>query len=620
MRSPLSGSWSTLQTIDMNVLPLPGTATAVSDGGRTVLVTSLEPYSAYEFRTVAQRGPRSSAPSKPTDPLLPGPSGERVREAPVVEATSSASYRISWARNGGSCRPQISWDLMVLRPAADGVAPLPTSHAEASAAPNSFSSGYSDVRILASTLVNVSIHEEFGLRCPSPGCAFRLHATNVNGFEGTGVWTAASAVVPTNTLPAAPPGWARFEARLRPSTRWSGNAADFVRSLGSSSPCARDGLCRAEKLMVREIYGRARYVIFDALVQPLAASSPTSPAHSSALSAVQQQRAVLDALVEASGSLDLIDELALLPPAGADAAVPYEVLYHRPAGGIPAAWLLAGGGLLVLVAVAVVLVARSQWWIGPSWRRSGRTRGGARHKRLQQAADDDDFLEHGADGPSSDESAEPRASGRPRRRDGEGYDSPHYDDGEPSAAFADVMRGDAKKPQQQAAPKFDGGRWNIGDIDWEDDNADDGVVSQPPAAGRGDGRGNIDGVGESREAKRGGPAAPPASRPDPDVMPLTVRLGGADGTDDKTLSVPLNSPLAPVKSTEDLLQAVFDTCAETVGAELEATDSKQILLRYVTATGKERKLNTKVPWEDLRQAVCVVITLQPRPAAHSVIY
>ena len=58
-----------------------------------------------------------------------------------------------------------------------------------------------------------------------------------------------------------------------------------------------------------------------------------------------------------------------------------------------------------------------------------------------------------------------------------------------------------------------------------------------------------------------------------------------------------------------MLRAAFDACAETVGMELEAAN-KTITLRFVTRDGRERKLNTKSSWEELREARCVMIRLQ----------
>ena len=150
-----------------------------------VLVTSLDAYSGYEFRLIAQRGARSSLPSQPTELLLPGPAGERLLEAPVAESTSSASYRLSWAGNAGPCRPELLWDLLVMKPSPAAMAGVPAVSG-VDAVAGAGASG--DVRLLASSLRNTSSHEEFGIRCPPPGCAFRLHATNVRSATAGQVW------------------------------------------------------------------------------------------------------------------------------------------------------------------------------------------------------------------------------------------------------------------------------------------------------------------------------------------------------------------------------------------------------------------------------------------------
>ena len=111
-------------------------------------------------------------------------------------------------------------------------------------------------------------------------------------------------------------------------------------------------------------------------------------------------------------------------------------------------------------------------------------------------------------------------------------------------------------------------------------------------------------------ASRPPPARPPAPPPPPppDVsfylreMPLRVSLEGDE-------EIELSVPMSRVFSTEEMLHAAFDACAETVGMELEAAN-KTITLRFVTRDGRERKLNTKSSWEELREARCVMIRLQ----------
>jgi len=87
------------------------------------------------------------------------------------------------------------------------------------------------------------------------------------------------------------------------------------------------------------------------------------------------------------------------------------------------------------------------------------------------------------------------------------------------------------------------------------------------------------------------------------AMPLQVIL-----TEGQVVNVELS--MAGLSSTEAVLQAAFDACAEAVGMELEASDSKQIVLRYTTPSGREKKLNTKVPFDELKGANSLVIKLQ----------
>ena len=50
--------------------------------------------------------------------------------------------------------------------------------------------------------------------------------------------------------------------------------------------------------------------------------------------------------------------------------------------------------------------------------------------------------------------------------------------------------------------------------------------------------------------------------------------------------------------------------------ELESA-TKRIALRYVLPSGREHKLNTKVPWTDLQSAVAIVIKLEQSRGAHA---
>jgi hypothetical protein len=89
----------------------------------------------------------------------------------------------------------------------------------------------------------------------------------------------------------------------------------------------------------------------------------------------------------------------------------------------------------------------------------------------------------------------------------------------------------------------------------------------------------------------------------PAPVPAAAAAGGAQVgglalrpiLDDGRPEMVLRIQVGAISSTDALLQAAFDACAEAVGAVLE-TSSKRIILRYVCAD-VERKLNTKVRWE-----------------------
>ncbi len=59
-----------------------------------------------------------------------------------------------------------------------------------------------------------------------------------------------------------------------------------------------------------------------------------------------------------------------------------------------------------------------------------------------------------------------------------------------------------------------------------------------------------------------------------------VELGEGEET------VELKVAMAGILSTEALLQASFDVCAEAVGMQLEGSDSKKLVLRYVRRPGR----------------------------------
>ena len=60
------------------------------------------------------------------------------------------------------------------------------------------------------------------------------------------------------------------------------------------------------------------------------------------------------------------------------------------------------------------------------------------------------------------------------------------------------------------------------------------------------------------------------------------------------------------KDVSELIIAVLDLAAEAAGTELAPDGCK---LRFTTPSGDERKLNSKVPWDDLMQARSIRVKL-----------
>ena len=426
-----------------------------TSAAETVLITSLDAYTGYAFRLVSQRGGRLSSPSQPTSILMPGAGGNLIAEAPVVTALGSASYRVTWTRNGGApCRPALSWDLLMMRPASPSLTalPLPASiTGDVQLGSRSFTPAAADVQILASALSNASAFEALSVRCPPPGCSFRLHAINLHGFDGQ-AWTATSPLVPTNVLLPLPPGAQRFEARLSAEVgggggggggagggsgggagggdgTWAGDAAGFATAIGSQWSCTRaDQLCSPEKLAVREVYGHARFIVFDLLpaMAPVSiptsytptfgppASQPTSPVATPVASGGAVGKPAVDALLAAARSVGHITELLALPQpmAGGGEAQQQPVTLYRSGGGVSSgggAVLMAIKGMAATCALALLLLTcrtamRQYAQRNRSHTHGARARDGGssgRHRRQRLREMENDFLDEmamGADG------------------------------------------------------------------------------------------------------------------------------------------------------------------------------------------------------------------------------
>ena len=344
------------------------------------------PHTIAQFRLVARRGDMSSEPSAPTRQLLPGPSGDKLQMAPAIEAIGSASYRVSWRQNIGSCRPRLTWNLLLIRP--------PPAMYSSTIGAAEADSGL----VVASSLHDVSSFDATSLRCRPPGCAFRVQALGVAGFNGPAD-SATSAYLPANPLPPRPFGAVRFEAKTSADFASSPSpAAEFGSRLGAARACAF-GRCPPERISVREIYAEGRYVIFDLL--------PPSDAVGSGAAAAADDPAVRDALAAAATSLDIIEQLVELRASSAgvtggasvDTAV---VIFKRSEATVGTQLLLLAIGVPSLVGLACVGALYMRW-------RSAnvRSKGGVKYSNRVAASDE----ETDSDGGASDDD------------EGEGYDT-----------------------------------------------------------------------------------------------------------------------------------------------------------------------------------------------------
>ena len=194
VRSPGGGEW-------------PARFASIGDDG-TLLLSSLEPYAAYQFH-VSSTNALGTTEGRASAPLFTDDPESKLRRPPTVEAVGSASYTISWGGQAGThCRPEVRWRVDVRRrsgmwqPIGDAV------HTP-----------------------SVTVHT---LRCPE-GCAFRVTPTNIkgpptavsapfsaasaggstrSGSAASALHSNASAFVPTPPLPPLPRATVRIELLL----------------------------------------------------------------------------------------------------------------------------------------------------------------------------------------------------------------------------------------------------------------------------------------------------------------------------------------------------------------------------------------------------------------------
>ena len=339
----------------------------------------------------------------------------------------------------------------------------------------------------------------------------------------------------------------------------------FSQALGTQPACARSDHCPPERIIVREIYGSAHYVVFDLLSAGYGTTTPPP-------------KASVDALIASARSLPVVAELLSFPmQPGMHGAIgmgeqPPVTLFNRDGPTITGQFGTAGTALAILGLTALVLLIALAAVVAIAKLRSG---GGGRGRR----------------GPSSSSSR-----GSSYRNGGSGLGK-HEKLAQMEDDFLDDFNDDGMSDEEEMYSTNGGNsrRMSRRSRDSEEFELDDVRPAMKP---------------KPAPASRPPPARPPAPPPPPppDVsfylreMPLRVSLEGDE-------EIELSVPMSRVFSTEEMLHAAFDACAETVGMELEAAN-KTITLRFVTRDGRERKLNTKSSWEELREARCVMIRLQ----------
>jgi hypothetical protein len=173
---------------------------------RRLRLNGLDAYAAHRFRLVAVNAAGESAVGRPSAAMLTDGAHGGLLTAPEVIATSSASFRVSWAAS--PCRPQLVWEVVYAH-RAGGQRASGDAHTWRTAA-GGVAGG------------SVELHD---LRCPR-GCAFRVRPAALQGWDQ---WSEPSAEVHSPELPPIPVGGVRVELEL------SAPMADLVSSLGEPS-------------------------------------------------------------------------------------------------------------------------------------------------------------------------------------------------------------------------------------------------------------------------------------------------------------------------------------------------------------------------------------------------
>ena len=204
----------------------------------SVLIRDLNPHSVYQFR-VAPHNSKGAGPPSQTSGFVMVDKFTQVLAAPTVVAVSTASFSLKWDGISGPCRPSIHWRVSYTTDTAANTAAAQWHDLTSNASGSAF---------LA-----------YPLRCPQPGCAFRVQP----GAPGTG-WlqpSMASTLVASLQLPPlSGPDNIRVELRLR-TEQLDRDTLQMQREVASD--VANVLHVPQDTVQVQDVYGAGRYIIIE---------------------------------------------------------------------------------------------------------------------------------------------------------------------------------------------------------------------------------------------------------------------------------------------------------------------------------------------------------------------
>jgi len=181
--------------------------------GTSVVVRGLAPYDAAEFRLTPHNKDGAGPASATVGPLLTDTDADAALSAPRVLPTSSASFALAWDDLAGGCRERMRWRVSVLRDA---------SHVAEGAWEE-----------LASEVEGTG-YEAFPVRCPPPGCLFRVQPVGIRGLD-----LPSEPSAPATSLLLAAPHAEAVRLQLVLTREQTGRDGAQLRALAAAEVCAR---------------------------------------------------------------------------------------------------------------------------------------------------------------------------------------------------------------------------------------------------------------------------------------------------------------------------------------------------------------------------------------------